>query len=235
MKTTYTDEQLQVAIDAAFPAGNKPRGVHALDIYVNQEYWPREALCRLAIAKAFLEKLEADPYAELKKAHAEGKVIELSTGGRWIPTGSEPSWIYPPEEYRIKPDTDTFEAHGKTWTRHTLGTTPDIDGNALVIILSENNHTLNPLKAKDWNWEGGSIIGWRYADAPQTNPVPDPAQDVWTPAVGDVVRLKSPSPKMTVIYYDESDDGFWCAWFHKDGRKDQALFPTACLIKEDAQ
>lgn len=44
-----------------------------------------------------------DPYAELKKAHAEGKKIEFFDGCEWNDAGS-PSWICTPENYRIKPD-----------------------------------------------------------------------------------------------------------------------------------
>jgi len=61
MKTTYTDEKLQAAIDNAILLFGRENGMSY----------------RLAIAKAFIEKLEPDPYAELKKAHAEGKVIEV--------------------------------------------------------------------------------------------------------------------------------------------------------------
>lgn len=44
-----------------------------------------------------------DPYAELKKAHAEGKVIQFQNGnGRWDGPVSG-NWLFPPERYRIKP------------------------------------------------------------------------------------------------------------------------------------
>ena len=62
-----------------------------------------------AIAKqirSFADELEAaktekpDPYAELKKAHAEGKKIEGLIGGYWLPA-PHPKWKYPVETYRV--------------------------------------------------------------------------------------------------------------------------------------
>lgn len=44
-----------------------------------------------------------DPYAELKKAHAEGKVIQGCINGHWIDC-PHPTWKYPVNTYREKPD-----------------------------------------------------------------------------------------------------------------------------------
>lgn len=53
---------------------------------------------------------QLDPYAKLKKAHAEGKVIECITGTdrRWMAMQGEPRWFLPVEDYRIKPE-DAFQ------------------------------------------------------------------------------------------------------------------------------
>ena len=186
MKTTYTDKELQAAIDAAFPAGNKPRGAQALDTYVNQESWPREALCRLSIAKAFLEKLEAKP--------------------------------------------DTFEVHGKTWTRHTPGDAMPCDGNELIHCfvggdLDRRSFGTTLIKALHLRWTAvnpeSDIIGWRYADEQ-----PAPETSAWTPAVGDVVRLKSGGPKMTVALLKETLCK--CQWFRGDAA-DLETFEIATL------
>jgi hypothetical protein len=48
---------------------------------------------------------QPDPYAELKKAHAEGKVIQGCIRGHWIDC-PHPTWKYPLDTYRIKPDDD---------------------------------------------------------------------------------------------------------------------------------
>lgn len=44
-----------------------------------------------------------DPYAELKKAHAEGKVIQGCIRGHWIDC-PHPTWKYPVNTYREKPE-----------------------------------------------------------------------------------------------------------------------------------
>jgi hypothetical protein len=46
---------------------------------------------------------QPDPYAELKKAHAEGKVIQGCIRGHWIDC-PHPTWKYPVNTYREKPD-----------------------------------------------------------------------------------------------------------------------------------
>ena len=51
--------------------------------------------------------------------------------------------------------------------------------------------------------------------------------------VGDVVRLKSGGPKMTVICADESLDKkhFWChcSWFDNDIKSQTTIFPDVAL------
>lgn len=60
--------------------------------------------------RAFADQLDAtsevekpDPYAELKAAHAAGKVIQGLIGGYWIDS-PHPTWKYPVDTYRVKPD-----------------------------------------------------------------------------------------------------------------------------------
>jgi len=50
----------------------------------------------------------------------------------------------------------------------------------------------------------------------------------WTPAVGDVVKLKSGGPKMTVMDVEENGD-LWCQWFQEDGTWLGTDFPAATL------
>lgn len=47
-----------------------------------------------------------DPYAELKAAREAGKTIQITICGKWndISKGDTIHWMYPPEEYRIKPE-----------------------------------------------------------------------------------------------------------------------------------
>jgi uncharacterized protein YodC (DUF2158 family) len=240
MKTTYTEQQIQAAIDAAFPMGVRGDGCDLDTTMGSSQIWREEAPNRLSIAKAFLEKLEADPYAELKKAHAEGKVIQWqgSAGWRDYIQGVQEIGEHPEYGWRIKPKPDIFESHGKTWTKHTPGDPMPCDGEAVVEIVLGDKMLGKIGKAKLCLWDekpslSSQIIGWRYADAPQTNPVPDQTQVVRTHAVGDVVRLKSGGPMMTIATFTPENAAI-CYWFNESER-DSATLPTACLIKEDVQ
>lgn len=181
-----------------------------------------------------------DPYAELKKAHAEGKVVQFKPHGCPWEDSEKPDFTAPIACYRIKPEPETFEAHGKTWTHHTPGDPMPCDGKVKIYCIGNmKGVTHEAYPAKWWNWsEQSCVIGWRYADEPKQNLVPDQTQDVWTPQVGDVVRLKSGGPLMTMRVIDKDDPSdSWCHWF--DGNRScLELFPTACLelsTKEDAR
>lgn len=121
------------------------------------------------------DEMPADPYAELKAAHAAGRVIQQLTDGVWYDFTTGPCWSEPPNEYRIKPT--TFTAHGKTWTRHTPGDPMPCNGATKVhVLMRQENEGLiddKALKASGWLWNkyredanDCEIIGWRYADEP---------------------------------------------------------------------
>lgn len=49
-----------------------------------------------------------NPYYEVEAARLQGKTIQLKGyGGEWGDTQSVPSYYFPPEDYRIKPETKT--------------------------------------------------------------------------------------------------------------------------------
>lgn len=52
-----------------------------------------------------------DPYRELKKAHAAGKVIQFYEIPEhvWTDCKIQPKWDVPPERYRAKPETKTVK------------------------------------------------------------------------------------------------------------------------------
>jgi len=224
---TYTDEKLQAAIDNAILLFGKENG----------KSWEQLADNRLAIAKTFLEKLEpADPYAELKKAHAEGKVIQWQSMGEGPWGDYDPRYNAEPGRYesvkwRIKPEPSTFEAHGKTWTRHTPEDPMPCDGERMIEWLTQgeldgsrefkSNH-YRLAKTLEGCW--GIVRAWRYADEQ-----PKPETPVWTPAVGDVVQLKSGSPKMTIHFLDAKNAG--CVTFSNTGEFTFATLPQACLTQ----
>ena len=335
MNTThdYTDEQLQAAIDAAFPAGARPEGFN-LDNRPSSVDWKLEAPNRLAIARAFLAALpkpaEADPYARLKAYAAAGARIrcyyrdegQVSFWGGWNVHGRW-EWCQPVDQYEIHPDDlhlcpeyapkaaspdehllsqalralcltrdyvgpavlkampgwdwydagtaisdripndewaeqfrlrlkepdepATFEAHGKTWTRHMPGDPCPCDLRASVYVaFKDGTFSGRPGLAVNWAWgtylpDSEWLIGWRYADEPAQaeaantdkewneyqqelmNPLPKP----WTPRPGDVVRLKSGGPVMTVEAPNKDSNTF-CSWFDGNGIN-QRFFPAACL------
>lgn len=175
----------------------------------------------------------ADPYAELKSAHAKGKVIEWRSknlDGSWInwKAVGDPKW-YPCDEYRIKSDPSTFEAHGKTWTRHTPGDPMPCDGKNKVNLLCKDESLFPssrdvPAYVVTWDLcsnDGYNVIGWRYADEPTLE-----LEQPWTPAVGDVVTLRSGGPNMTVL---DTHPTCFCSWF-TDGEFYSNNFPAATLI-----
>lgn len=227
----HTDEQIQAAIDYAFGACPSSR----LTTCISGLDWTTEAPFRLAIAEDFLEELEPDPYAELKKAHAEGKVIQsrqrqYGIGSRmWSEWSDEPcpDWSLSNDvEWRIKPEPETFEAHGKTWTRHKAGDAMPCDGEAMVEVVLGHAYPgkIGPAKLRFWDTRPSilyQITGWRFADEQ-----PTPEAPAWTPAVGDVVQLKSGGPKMTVSLLKETLCK--CQWFRGD-EADLETFEIATL------
>jgi hypothetical protein len=71
----------------------------------------------MVIGWRYADAEQPDPYAELKKAHAEGKLIQGCIRGHWIDC-PHPSWKYPLYTYRIKPD------DGPPWTEWPGGECP---------------------------------------------------------------------------------------------------------------
>jgi len=111
--------------------------------------------------------------------------------GTWVtPLEALPdSFLEDRWEIRIKPESATFEAHGKTWTRHKPGDPMPCDGEAIVDILSRDNTLGSTLKAKNRWWDTGltisaQIIGWRYADKPAWKLPDPPAGKQWHTSKG---------------------------------------------------
>lgn len=120
-----------------------------------------------------------------------------------------------------------IHAHGKIWIKHTPGRPRPCEPDALVHVLFRDTQIMltdEPIRAGFClTWES-KVIGWRYAELSK----PTPAPEAWQPAVGDVVRLKSGGPAMTVA--ELRDHNAACDWFH-EGERDTGLFPLATLIK----
>jgi uncharacterized protein YodC (DUF2158 family) len=198
-----------------------------------------EALSTDDLYKAWDEAL-GDTYDRIEAVRA--RLIAAARGEGQPPAVDWQAHIrLPADPATIKPS-DTFTAHGKLWTRHTPGDPMPCDGSKNVEVMLKfqlvENDLIHPEKiGARWNWGLTStpteIIGWRYADAHEpTAPPPAP----WTPAVGDVVRLKSGGPLM-VVHEDESGGSWDVRWLSPDGYMQSAVMFAACLqpVKEDAQ
>lgn len=106
--------------------------------------------------------------------------------GAWVSPETMPpdSFVEDRWEIRIKPKSATFEAHGKTWTRHRPSDPMPCDGEAEVDILLRDNTLGSALKAKNRWWDtnlssSAQIIGWRYADKPAWKLPEPPAGKQW--------------------------------------------------------
>jgi len=133
----------------------------------------------------------------------------------------------PSQAPAVEAEPATFEAHGRIWTKHNKGDPMPCDGSRKVCIYRNETESLDNVASlgDNWIWQDETIIGWRYADEPKAEPALAPPPQPWQPAVGDVVRLKSGGPEMTIrsIHGD-----LYCNYF--DGESLQSpCFPAACL------
>lgn len=71
---------------------------------------------------------------------------------------------------------ETFEAHGKIWTKHKPGDPMPCDGSSAVMALLGDG-TYSTQLAEDWAWNNHyskfDIVGWRYSDEPTPEPYAD--------------------------------------------------------------
>jgi uncharacterized protein YodC (DUF2158 family) len=168
--THYTDDThfADIRLPEAQPPAEKAEARGKLWEYYSRKYGVMDW--------GYANRQEPDPYAELKKAHAEGKAIQYNVG-----SDARPDWADiddtqfgdRPERYRIKPE---------------------------------------PLVTK-----------------------PDSSPE-WTPQAGDVVRLKSGGPLMTISGFRFNGDVV-CRWF-EHFTPHNGTFEFCCLepaTKEDAR
>lgn len=89
-------------------------------------------------------KTQPDPYAELKKAHADGKVIQGFFRGdeSWVNLAT-PSWKDPVECYRIKPEEPTFQLPppppGMQWHREDGWKEGDLPQGIRPLVINEES------------------------------------------------------------------------------------------------
>ena len=221
---TMLEQPLLPQLRPISEAGDVPEGCHRLFFALFDNCagtgWPTKdgdtthfADIRLPNAPVVNKPEPQDPYAELKKAHAEGKVIQVNVGKRFNPEAKdcwevreEPAWDIEAKFYRIKPDEpDTFTAHG--W-RYADVPQPEL------------------------SHDSGKITSFVRAAAAtiQMGGVSEPA---WTPKVGDLVQLKSGGPVMTFDFAEHddvyNDTVYNCMWIKPCGNPSGLKLPLHML------
>ena len=103
------------------------------------------------------------------------------------------------------------------------------------------DHAPNSPQRTRWRHHGteGDIIAYRVLRWKKQEPnkitteesMDDSTDKPYTPKVGDVVRLLSNGPKMTVMNEEENGEFWCCSWFKKDGTLVWENFPTATIMK----
>lgn len=120
-----------------------------------------------------LEEPQLDPYAELKKAHAEGKVIEFwnDFSQKWESNSAPMAWCYPTERYRIKPEEPTFQLPppppGMQWHREDDWKEGDLPQGWRPLVLGEQDQIGDQWggsgKVRNWydvqKHEGATVLG----------------------------------------------------------------------------
>jgi len=183
MKTTYTNEQLQEAMDVAFHESSGDDG-----------FW-------VGIARAFLDNLPEPqpPVVDGNHSRPLSRLRPLSEA-RPVPEGCQRIYLWEEEKGFWVP---WWEFEEETSTHFA------------DIRLPVPAEKADPLVTKS-------------DSSPE-----------WTPQVGDVVRLKSGGPLMTVARLAEDDpSAVLCEWFDKSNRYDAGHITIACLkpsTKEDAR
>lgn len=116
----------------------------------------------------------ADPYAELKAAHAAGKVIEVRPIiGEWL-TEPLPTWSFPVERYRIKPDPQPWSSPDDVPGPVCWISGHDNDGPIAMMVV--NIHTTGVTLA-----EGSAVYHYHWAIIKGRNYSTD--RKTWKPCV----------------------------------------------------
>jgi len=132
---------------------------------------------------------KTDPYAELKKAQEEGKVIQVQMHNTWQDT-EDPNlrWSLPPECYRIKPWTMPEPPAGKQWHRPEALTQTDWETGWRPLLTSEiinDCDEYSTLGGKLWvpafYASIGSPIKELYNAYRTKRPLPVEKEPVWVP------------------------------------------------------
>lgn len=103
-------------------------------------------------------KPKPDPFAELKAAHAAGKVIEWKCGSDWYPA-QNPGWSYTVDCYRIRPEPELVPLEASNippvcWLR-----IPGVVGDILVTAVYKDCIFAGHGRKQPYN----EMMNWEYS------------------------------------------------------------------------
>lgn len=161
---------------------------------------------RIPLSTPYPDPKPADPYAELKKAHAEGKVIETFWSKGWTVNPS-PDWTLAPQFYRVKPWTMPEPPAGRQWHKPEVLTQKDWEDGWRAFLVGEKIQAFYEFSSdggKTWNNGVGCHVLVGGVDYPMRTKRPLPVEPVkpepkWGPLgpedvpPGSVVRLTDPT------------------------------------------
>jgi uncharacterized protein YodC (DUF2158 family) len=230
MKTNYTDEQIQAAIDAAC---RETHAKHHIDIGTNLVLdtkampgaWESEAHARRDLLKFALERLP-----EPTPPVVDGKTPGQACWETWavIPPVIEHGWnLIQNKEAWEQAASAVLAAFGQPSLEAAIARMEVVPWKELEEVWDNA-----PIKqnSEDTLANAFTAVRARLIAAARDDSQPAEADPpAWQPAVGDTVRLKSGGPVMVLWCFDRNDPAdIWCHWF--DGAKSCGeSFPAACL------
>jgi len=129
---------------------------------------------RVPLTVPWPEVEKPDPYAELKEAHAAGKVIQCVTlSGDWVDCTSlnPPRWNVPVDSYRIKSEEPVFQLPppppGMRWHREDGWEEGDLPQGMRPLVVGEKEHDEDEFGSRINNaWmptpDSGKVVGAYY-------------------------------------------------------------------------
>ena len=235
MKTNHTNEQLQAAIDEAFPKG-RTEDIRLLDLSPASPYWDEEAPNRLVIIKSALATLP-EPMDEesmllnlLAVIHRDGGHYQAEHGTRKAVADACKEWqrLISIAEKTVL--TEPKQSLSQLRPITEAGAVPE--GCVRYYIYKKDGEWTTATKHR-------AMQDTHFADirlpVPAEKPNPKPVEPLvtkpilstsWYLRVGDVVTLKSGGPKMTVR--QDMGNELLCA-YDSLGEIKTVSIPTNCL------
>lgn len=207
-------------------------------------FWTQEMTIRVPLSTPWPEA-KPDPYTELKKAHAEGKVIQKEErhkgSGSWIAC-PHPIWILEPERYRIKPWAMPESPSGRRWHKPEALTQTDWEAGWRPGCLGERMQTTDEFFHFREGWvRHNSIHTLETTHLPfrTKRPLPIDKELVWVP-----LEAQDVPPGSVIRGAGETNEPGWCMivsatlrgvrlWRSSDCNQDEILWER--LMENDSE